>query len=126
MIAETQLVALQATLIEQALMTVVQGLVVVGFLGVSVLAAHLLIRAFRGENSELSPRDTKIMLAGATVLFVIGFTRLVITDGTRTESLAAVALGFTGVTYLLYATRPELFERADRDETSRPVDDTSN
>ena len=126
MISETELIALQTNAVDRVLLTVLQGIAVVGFLGISALAAHLLVQAFRTENGDFRIRDAKIMLAGASVLFVIGFTRLVITDSTPTESLAAVALGFTGVTYLLYTTRPELFERVDRDEASRPVDDITN
>lgn len=126
MITETVPITLQVSVVDRVLLTVLQGVTVVGFLGISALAAHLLVRAFRTETGNLRIRDAKFMLAGASVLFVIGFTRLVITDGTPRESLAAVVLGFTGVTYLLYTTRPELFERADRDETSRTVDDTSN
>jgi hypothetical protein len=126
MLTETELLLLQTNVVDRVLLTVLQGITVVGFLGISALAAHFLVQAVRTENGDFRIRDAKIMLAGAGVLFVIGFTRLVITDGTPTESLAAVALGFTGVTYLLYTTRPELFERADRDEPSRPVNDTTN
>jgi hypothetical protein len=126
MSTETEVIALQVDVVDRVLLTVLQGITVVGFLGISALASHLLVRAFRAENGEFRIRDAKIMLAGASVLFVIGFTGLVSADGTPTESLAAVALGFTGVTYLLYTTCPELFERADRGETSGSVDDTGN
>jgi hypothetical protein len=126
MTAETQLVALQATVIEQALLTVLQALVVAGFLGVSALAAHLLVRAFRSENGELRLRDARLMLGGASVLFIVGFARLVVTDGAPSESLAGLALGFAGVTYLLYTVRPELFKLADRDETATSVEDPAN
>lgn len=126
MITEAQFVALQTATIEQVLLTVLQGLVVVGFLGVSVLAAHLLVQAFRTENGEFRIRDARLMLAGAGVLFVTGFTSLVVTDGVSAGSLAGVALGFAGVTYLLYTARPELFTRFGRDGTSastdRPID----
>jgi hypothetical protein len=126
MIAEGQLTVLQTTVIDQLLLTVLQGLVVVGFLGISVLAAHLLVRAVRTETGEFRTRDAKLMLAGASLLFVLGFTRLTATDGVPAATLASVALGFAGVTYLLYTTRPELFERAEHDRTPASVDEPTD
>lgn len=121
MITETQLVALQ-TATDQVLLTALQGLTVAGFLGIGVLVAHLLVQAFQTENGEFRIRDARVMLAGSGVLFVTGFATLVVTDGVPTESLAGVALAFTGVTYLLYTARPGLFTRSDRDGTSASSD----
>jgi hypothetical protein len=124
MTIEALFVALQVGVVDRTLLTVLHGVTVVGFLGISALAVHLLVRALRTGNGDVRGRDVRIMLAGASVLFVVGFARLVVTDGTPAGSLAAVALGFTGVTYLFYTTRPDLFERVRRDETPGPVDDT--
>jgi hypothetical protein len=126
MISGTELMPLQIAIADRVLSTVLQGATVAGFIGVSALAAHLLVRAFRTEGGSLRVRDAQIMLAGASLLFVTGFTNLVVSDGAPSESLAAVALGFAGVAYLLYTRGPELFERADRDETPRPLEDTSH
>jgi hypothetical protein len=117
MIAEGQLTVFQTTVTDQLLLTSLQGLVVVGFLGISVLVSHLLVRAVRTETGDFRTRDAKLMLAGASVLFIVGFTRLTVTDSVPAATLASVALGFAGVTYLLYTARPELFERAEHDRT---------
>lgn len=126
MIAEGLLTVLQMTVTDQLLLTVLQGLVVVGFLGISLLAAHLLVRAVRTDTGEFRTRDAKLMLAGASLLFVLGFTRLTVTDGIPAETLASVALGFAGVAYLLYTTRPELFERTEDDRTSASVEEPTD
>jgi hypothetical protein len=122
MIVQTQPVVLQTAAIDRVLLTVLQGLVVVGFLGISALTAHLLVRAFRTDNGEFRTRDARLMLAGAGVLFVAGFATLVVTGGVPAESLAGIALGVAGVTYLLYTARPELFSRPDPDGTSAATD----
>jgi uncharacterized membrane protein len=126
MIAEGQLTVLQTIVTDRLLLTVLQGLVVVGFLGTSLLAAHLLVRAVRTDTGEFRTRDAKLMLAGASVMFVLGFTRLTATDGIPAEPLASVALGFAGVAYLLYTTRPELFERAEDDRTPASVEEPTD
>jgi hypothetical protein len=125
-ISGTQLTALQTTVLDQVLLTGLQGLVVVGFLATGLLAAHLLVRAVRSETGEFRIRDARLVLVGASVLFVIGFTRLVTADTVPAESLAGVALGFVGVTYLLYTARPELFDRPDRDGTFASTEDPTN
>jgi len=126
MIAEGQLTVLQTTVTDQLLLTSLQGLVVVGFLGISVLAAHLLVRAVRTETGDFRTRDAKVMLAGASVLFIVGFTRLTVTDGIPSEALASVVLGFAGVTYLLYTARPELFERTEHNGTPASVEEPTD
>ncbi|WP_435181252.1 hypothetical protein [Halorussus sp. AFM4] len=126
MIAEGLLPVLQTAVTDQLLLTVLQGLVVVGFLGISLLAAHLLVRAVRTDTGEFRTRDAKLMLAGASLLFVLGFTRLTVTDEIPAETLASVALGFAGVAYLLYTTRPELFERAEGDRTPGSVEEPTD
>jgi threonine/homoserine/homoserine lactone efflux protein len=117
---------LQTTLSEQVLLTVLQALTVIGYLGVSALAVHLLVGAARRETGAFRPRDARLVLAGATVLFVVAFANLVVTDGIPHESLAGLALGFAGVTYLLYTAWPALFERPDRDATPTPTEETTN
>jgi hypothetical protein len=123
MTVETTIVAFQATVADQILLTLLQGLVVVGFLGVSILVTHLLVQAVQTENDGLRVRDATVVLAGAGVLFSIGFTRLVTVDNTPREGLAGIALGFAGVTYLLYTARPELFELSEQDETTTVAED---
>jgi uncharacterized membrane protein len=126
MIAEGQLTVLQTTVTDQLLLSVLQGLVIVGFVGLSLLAAHLLVRAIRTDTGEFRTRDAKVMLAGASLLFVVGFTRLTLTDGIPAEALASVALGFVGVAYLLYTTRPDLFDRAEDNRTPASVDEPTD
>jgi uncharacterized membrane protein len=126
MITEGQLTVLQTTVTDQLLLSVLQGLVVVGFVGLSLLAAHLLVRAIRTDTGEFRTRDAKVMLAGAGLLFIIGFTRLTLTDGVPAEALASVALGFVGVAYLLYTTRPDLFDRAEDNRTPASVDEPTD
>lgn len=126
MIAEGQLTVLQTIVTDRLLLTVLQGLVVVGFLGISTLAVHLLVRAVRTDTGDLRTRDTKLMLVGASLLFIVGFTRLTITRGVPAETLASVALGFAGVTYLLYTTRPELFKRAEHDRPPASVEEPTD
>lgn len=89
----------------------------------SILATHLLVQAVQTENDGLRVRDATVVLAGAGVLFSIGFTRLVTVDNTPREGLAGIALGFAGVTYLLYTARPELFELSEQDETTTVAED---
>ncbi len=126
MITEGQLTVLQTTVTDQLLLSVLQGLVVVGFVGLSLLAAHLLVRAIRTDTGEFRTRDAKVMLAGAGLLFIVGFTRLTLTDGIPAEALASVALGFVGVAYLLYTTRPDLFDRAEDNRTPASVDEPTD
>lgn len=126
MITEGQLTVLQTTVTDQLLLSMLQGLVVVGFVGLSLLAAHLLVRAIRTDTGEFRTRDAKVMLAGAGLLFIIGFTRLTLTDGIPAEALASVALGFVGVAYLLYTTRPDLFDRAEDNRTPASVDEPTD
>jgi uncharacterized membrane protein len=126
MITEGQLTVLQTTVTDQLLLSVLQGLVVVGFVGLSLLGAHLLVRAIRTDTGEFRTRDAKVMLAGAGLLFIIGFTRLTLTDGVPAEALASVALGFVGVAYLLYTTRPDLFDRAEDNRTPASVDEPTD
>jgi hypothetical protein len=94
--------------------------------GFSLLGAHLLVRAIRTDTGEFRTRDAKVMLAGAGLLFIIGFTRLTLTDGVPAEALASVALGFVGVAYLLYTTRPDLFDRAEDNRTPASVDEPTD
>jgi hypothetical protein len=77
-------------------------------------------------TSVLTPLTAVFMLAGAGVLFIIGFTQLVTGGNVPREGLAGIALGFAGVTYLLYAARPELFELGEQDETTTVVEDPPN
>jgi hypothetical protein len=111
---------------ETVLFTLLQALTVAGFLFVGVAAAHLLVRALRAEHDgRLRERDARLVLAGAVVLFVVGFTRVVgdsVVGGVESASLAAVALGFSGVTYLLYTARPGLFELPEGDGESATDD----
>lgn len=126
MIAEGQLTVVQTPMVDRLLLTGLQGLVVVGLLGISILATHLLVRAVRAETGDFRTRDAKLVLAGASVLFVLGLARLTVTDGIPAESLASVALGFAAVTYLLYTARPELFERVEQEGTPGSVEDPTD
>lgn len=108
---------LQASVVDSVLLTLLQGLTVVGFLVVGLAAVHLLVGALRTEHGRLRDREARALLAGAGVLFVAGFARLVVADGVPSESLAGVALGFTAVAYLLSLAHPALFELSTGDET---------
>jgi hypothetical protein len=111
---------------ETVLFTLLQALTVAGFLLVGVAAVHLLVRALRAEHDgRLRERDARLVLAGAAVLFVVGFAQVVgdsVVGGVESASLAAVVLGFCGVTYLLYTARPGLFEVAKNDGESATDD----
>ena len=96
-------------------LTILQILTVVAFLVVAVTAVHVLVRVLQKERGRLRDQDARLVLAAAGTLFVVGFAQLVVTDGVAHENLAAVALGFTAVAYLLYLVRPTLFEMADSD-----------
>jgi hypothetical protein len=115
--------ALQAEFVDQALLALLQALVVVGFLAVGVAAAYLFVRALRTEHGRLRDREARFVLAGAAVLFVVGFARLVTVDAVAHESLAAVALGFTAVVYLLSLARPALFDVSASSENGGVSDD---
>jgi threonine/homoserine/homoserine lactone efflux protein len=95
----------------------------VAFLGVGVVTAHLLVRALQAEHGRLRDREARFVLVGAGVLFVVGFAQLVVSVEGAQEGLAAVALGFTAVAYLLYLSRPALFGTSEQDERNGSVDE---
>lgn len=111
---------LQSSVADRALLTVLQVLVALALLGLGVLVAHLAVRAVRTEPGAIRLRDARLILAGAGVLFVVGFVDLVPVDGVPSGSLASLALGFAGVAYLLYTVRPALFATTDPDP-ERPL-----
>jgi hypothetical protein len=114
---------LQTDVFDQVLLVVLQGLVTVAFLGIGVVVAHLLVRALRTEYGRLRDREARFVLVGAGVLFVVGFARLVVVVEGAQGSLAAIVLGFTAVTYLLYLGRPTLFETPGQDQRNETVDE---
>ena len=101
-------------MLETVLFTLLHALTAGGFLLLGVAAAHLLVRGLRDDHDgRLRERDHRTMLAGAVVLFVLGFVQVVgasVVGEVETASLAALALGFCGVTYLLFVERPALFD----------------
>jgi len=115
-------VALQASVVDSVLLTVLQAVTVVAFLLGGVAAVHLLVRALRADHGRLRDREARLVVAAAGGLFVVGFARLAITDGAPHGSLAAVALGFAAIAYLLYLARPALFEMPEQDETAGEAD----
>ncbi len=119
---QTLLIPLQTDIVDSVLLTVIQALTVAAFLLISLAAVHLLVRTLRADHGRLRDRDTRLILVAAGVLFVAGFARLVAGNDVPHGSLAGVVLGFTAVGYLLYLTRPELFELPAQSETTEEPD----
>lgn len=117
--------SLQVSVVDSVLLTALQALTVVAFLVVSLAAVHLLVRVLRANYGRLRNGEARVVLAAAGVLFVAGFARLVVFNGVSHESLAGVALEFTAVAYLLYLSRPALFEVSTYDETVREANTES-
>ncbi len=109
---------LRASVTDGALLTLLQALVALAFLGVSLAAVHLLVGALRSEQGHLGYRRARSVLVAAGVLFVAGFVRLVVVEGVPSASLAGVALGASAIAYLLYLARPELFAAPAEDEAA--------
>lgn len=114
--------SLQASVVDNVLLTALQGLAIVGILGFSLSGVHLLVRALRAEHGRLRNREAWFVLVAAGVLFVTGFARLVVADGVPSGSLAFVALGFIPVAYLLYLAQLALFEPSAQDKTTGEAD----
>lgn len=113
---------IQVDLLDSLLLTVLQVLVALGLVGASLLGVHLLVRALQADHGRLRDREARYVLAAAGVLFAVGLGRLVVIDGTPSEGLASVALAFATVTYLLYVTRPTVFELPGDDERATEPD----